>query len=97
MSLITDFTNYEIRKLDGFIVKFRTATRAGYYELKGFSLFDKASKSFVSLGSRCKLSGMTLPTLYERKKIWKEIMSGGFTDDRSLGFDLVPEHIVERH
>jgi len=95
MALITDFSQYEIRKLDGFILTFQGNRVSGYYELSKFGLYDVARKSFVSLGSRCKHSGIALPTHY-KAKIWREIMQGGIHDDRALGFDLVPESALTK-
>jgi len=87
-TLITDFSNFEVKTLRNTIVPFKNDSIEGHYEFRNYGLFHKPTNSWVSLGSTCKYTGIALPTQYS-KSVWDDVMKGGITTTPELGFALV--------
>lgn len=87
-TLATPLVGFEIRTLRNTVVQFKNDRIAGHYSFDLYGLFDTKSNSWVSIGSKCKYTGIALPTQY-KKSVWESILVDGLIMDSELGFELI--------
>lgn len=87
-TIATSLVGFEIRTLRNTVMPFKNEVIAGHYSFDLYGLFDTKTSSWVSLGSKCKYSGIAIPTQY-KKSVWESIFPDGIIMDAKLGFELI--------